>query len=1078
MFSTLKTKILNNYTGKIMFMKKKIYFSIILLMLLSFATESMAIHYEDENGLLKCTPDTSYSISGNHYQKCIFKNKKNTTINIDVAFLFENLLENGNLKYKQPQTADYNRSIIVTNVTSYSNTTAECDFGGGQTRKNVTQLKNTTVSHIYCYDSINQINNETYEISWLLQKNYFSWLDISNKFYHKSIFGLSKPEAYIYENITFVANETKEFEMNYRTNGNSKWDFWVGEINDYYNAQTYFLLDPWSANDYYFINGSEYREEFWNMEVYTKLDETPPIDDRGWGFTLTNNGALITQSGKINNAFSFNSTDYIDIDYSNTDLSNAKQISYGFWLKLGNLALDQWVASGGPNADGLRADVSSSNGITVYGGGVPRIITPFPGGWDSNWHHFVVTHDGIKIKVYLDGSYLTQVGYTGDISSWSLFRMGMSGTNGLHDDGKIDEFFIKDGVLGATAIGNMYNLTKSRYIDNDLLNQENLTINNSANGFTVIYSSLVSQVNVTNVSTSLLNNTCYSTENITELDWQIETELDYSIDMSNLVTFNFTDCIIPNLNITTGTINFTSDGGKICGWNGTTYIDCGNTTDRTPTFRADSAESIDCKLSNTSANWTTLNESGVPDCSTTGSTSHICTYYENLPYGQQELYFSCKSGAYESDPIPVSNKLNITILHEDVDYNSINNITVNMSDNAKYVFSYIGAKNITYNVDTNIITIRCPTDNVTYTIPANQTWSNKNCSTGTHFPINNTVLDTIIEGNYSLYLNISRTSSLSTYKIISTNMSFKINDSVNTINITFPDDTIIKDYSYNLGHKSLNLTQTSFLLPYQYFNIFNTTTVNSLYNNQNNTNISTNGNTMYIYRYEQNSPRIKETNITDNPDLTYIYNNVAKSFRVSASGTKRIKLQGLTNILGTIGQYKAYYNNFKLYSESNADEFLIETIYSPWDFVKYDRPPQASSTGSATRVATTTTSTTTTTTLENQTIQESIFGYFNKTKELYASVTEDDKGLITKSNVSKWEIGTVLISIIIILIVFITLMAIKKDKESLFITGAKVVIYSITMILSIISIIIIVKFIMQYWENIYNFFKNFINQRI
>lgn len=112
-------------------------------------------------------------------------------------------------------------------------------------------------------------------------------------------------------------------------------------------------------------------------------------------------------------------------------------------------------------------------------------------------------------------------------------------------------------------------------------------------------------------------------------------------------------------------INFTSDGGKSCGYNvNYTYSSCGETEDGTPTVKFDTTGSASCKIWNQAKNYSTLGSEGVPDCGTTGGASHICTYSQKLPYGNQTIYISCKSGNYEITNFSMYpyNIFNITIL--------------------------------------------------------------------------------------------------------------------------------------------------------------------------------------------------------------------------------------------------------------------------------------------------------------------------------------------------------------------------------------------------------------------------------
>jgi hypothetical protein len=112
-------------------------------------------------------------------------------------------------------------------------------------------------------------------------------------------------------------------------------------------------------------------------------------------------------------------------------------------------------------------------------------------------------------------------------------------------------------------------------------------------------------------------------------------------------------------------INLTSDGGQSCGYNTSSkYAFCGPTQDGTPSIRFNTYGNASCKIWNESKNWTTLNNQGVADCSTTGTTSHICTYPEALPNSTNTIYISCKAGSIEITNFNLypSNKFNVSII--------------------------------------------------------------------------------------------------------------------------------------------------------------------------------------------------------------------------------------------------------------------------------------------------------------------------------------------------------------------------------------------------------------------------------
>lgn len=111
--------------------------------------------------------------------------------------------------------------------------------------------------------------------------------------------------------------------------------------------------------------------------------------------------------------------------------------------------------------------------------------------------------------------------------------------------------------------------------------------------------------------------------------------------------------------VVNNSVNFTSDGGQICGYSGTKYTVCGPSTDLTPTFKFDTLNTADCKIWNTTQNFTTLDSLGIANCSTTSATSHQCTFPATLKRqsANHTLYISCKSGEYEMNTFVDANVL-------------------------------------------------------------------------------------------------------------------------------------------------------------------------------------------------------------------------------------------------------------------------------------------------------------------------------------------------------------------------------------------------------------------------------------
>ncbi len=157
-----------------------------------------------------------------------------------------------------------------------------------------------------------------------------------------------------------------------------------------------------------------------------------------------------------------------------------------------------------------------------------------------------------------------------------------------------------------------------------------------------------------------------------------------------------------NISLVPKSLNYTSEGGQICGYNGTSYIQC-MADYESPSFSLGTYNPAICKLWNEPKNWTALNNASVPDCGYSdgipyaeGGRNHSCNFSSALFDGLSTLYLSCKSFGYESGNNFTSNKesvFNITVAKTFTAMNAIAlaiNSSVNPSDvkmyNARLVY--------------------------------------------------------------------------------------------------------------------------------------------------------------------------------------------------------------------------------------------------------------------------------------------------------------------------------------------------------------------------------------------------------
>jgi len=123
--------------------------------------------------------------------------------------------------------------------------------------------------------------------------------------------------------------------------------------------------------------------------------------------------------------------------------------------------------------------------------------------------------------------------------------------------------------------------------------------------------------------------------------------------------------------VNNNTLNFTSDGGQICGFDGSTYTDCGPTADTTPSFTVElNGNAGNLAITNLSLNYTTLTNGTYDDehsiCSNTEGNKWSCTFGNALNLGNHTLYLSGKSGDFEMNNFVDANLFNILIGSKDI----------------------------------------------------------------------------------------------------------------------------------------------------------------------------------------------------------------------------------------------------------------------------------------------------------------------------------------------------------------------------------------------------------------------------
>jgi hypothetical protein len=336
-------------------------------------------------------------------------------------------------------------------------------------------------------------------------------------------------------------------------------------------------------------------------------------------------------------------------------------------LLLCNISYADLNMTSGTNATNLTVFSANSYAISLNSATSVNFV-PSGGANQSYWKFPLTTS-----KIDVSHSALTRP-FT--ISFWTNYTSLPNGWSNIFPDGGCTGFIQSSGGAANIYIGNVAQGYYPLYTLNEWVHQT-IVFNSSGtyirlkNSTGVYYYSGAGTANIPANYFDFGQNTaggCTGSGGVYGLDevyffnrsltWNESEYLDTRFYPYPVITNSMNDIIVVN-----ESLNFTSDGGQICGFNGTGYTLCGPTYDRTPTFTFSTLGNSLCKLWNLSSNYTTLAGLSVADCGTTGTTAHTCTIPTDLRYGNQTLYISCKSGEYEMNTFNQSNLFNISILN-------------------------------------------------------------------------------------------------------------------------------------------------------------------------------------------------------------------------------------------------------------------------------------------------------------------------------------------------------------------------------------------------------------------------------
>ena len=192
--------------------------------------------------------------------------------------------------------------------------------------------------------------------------------------------------------------------------------------------------------------------------AYYKLDNDV-LDAKNNTHDLTNNGATYTADGKINGAYDFDGTNYLDTGLTQSD----SDFSISMWVKADTISSSGMfnnVINDG-SRDGFQVQLLSADGwrMVFFDGGSVTINARegSPTGSTNTWYHVVLTYDASTNNALLYVNNTVVLDETGGLGS-STDNLLISGVyHGIdYFDGVMDEPAIWNRALSTSEINYLY----------------------------------------------------------------------------------------------------------------------------------------------------------------------------------------------------------------------------------------------------------------------------------------------------------------------------------------------------------------------------------------------------------------------------------------------------------------------------------------------------------------------------------------------------------------------------------------------------------------------------------------------
>ena len=289
------------------------------------------------------------------------------------------------------------------------------------------------------------------------------------------------------------------------------------------------------------VNGNPYANLVmpFDTEVPLYIDHNGTVlDYSSIGNDGLNVGAMWIPDGVVGGAYSFPSGSAIRVQEVSNSLSGTgslTQLSVESWIKVDGSGYPIMMQSTeGSTSYRLRVYDNSNNDrfrFYAYSGGLSTIVDFSDYENVGEWHHVVITYDGVALNLYIDGTMQVTTPFTDPIDSSSngLLNLG----NGF--GGQMDEIRIYPRALSAEQIFQRYIETKDgSSASNTIVSQETSV----GDDFAVTVIPIDSWEDGTPMTSSTLH-VIANFENIApKIDWYSPTADPVSVDEGSSIDFN------------------------------------------------------------------------------------------------------------------------------------------------------------------------------------------------------------------------------------------------------------------------------------------------------------------------------------------------------------------------------------------------------------------------------------------------------------------------------------------------------------------------------------------------------------